>query len=50
MSDFLSSKDLRIHAASNWVIEYEFHLKRLIGRLLSSSFYCLFRTKRSIMQ
>jgi hypothetical protein len=23
MSDFLSSKDLRIHAASNWVIEID---------------------------
>jgi hypothetical protein len=28
MSDFLSSKDLRIHAASNWVIKNEIYSKK----------------------
>jgi hypothetical protein len=31
MSDFLSSKDLRIHAGTNWVMKrYEFDLIRII--------------------
>jgi hypothetical protein len=27
MSDFLSSKDLRIHAASNWVIIHDIEMR-----------------------
>jgi len=45
MSDFLSSKDLRIHAASNWVIKNGNLLKEKKGNIP-----LFFRIKRLIMQ